>query len=452
MLKFLKIFQKSLLIFVKILLVFLLFMVFYEFYKGDSDELRRGLNRVSAIVGSTFIVICYIMIRVYGGFSIGKKRTREIILSMIMSIIVTDGFTYVQLCIMEKRVMKISSLIAIFFIQMVVVIILTKLSTNLYYMINPPKKMVIIHDDFERVSLIVKKLSAYQNRFNVVRIMNYQDNELNRSIRNSDGVLLIDISPEMQQQIIEYCYKRGKDVHLIPSINDVVTKNSFHELFDDISVFSYEGKAFSIEQRIIKRSIDLVLSCAATLLISPVMLIIAIAIKISDGGKIFYKQERATRGGRIFNVLKFRTMVEDAEKNGAVLSTINDERITKIGAVLRKTRLDELPQLINIINGDMSIVGPRPERKEIAIEYEKDLPEFRYRLRVKAGLTGLAQIMGKYNTSPKDKLMLDLMYIEEYSLKLDIKIMFQTVVVCLTPEKTEGVNPDEEIKPTSKKV
>ena len=155
--------------------------------------------------------------------------------------------------------------------------------------------------------------------------------------------------------------------------------------------------------------------------------------------KVFYKQERTTIDGRVFNVLKFRTMVEDAEKDGAVLAAKNDDRITKVGGFLRKTRLDEIPQLLNIIAGDMSIVGPRPERQELNEEYEKGLPEFSYRLRVKAGLTGLAQIEGNYNTSPKDKLTLDLMYIENYSLKLDFKIMLRTLVVVFLPHKSDGV-------------
>lgn len=441
MLKLIKAFEKSLLIFIKIALIIILFVVFFKFYKGESDELRRGLNRVSAIVSSTFIVVCYTMIRVYGGFSIGKKRSREIILSMILAVGITDAFTYVQLCIMEKKVMSILTLFTIFVVHVAVIIVLTKFSNNLFYTINPPKKLLIIHNNEDKLLQLVTKLKFYQNRFKVAKIMRYDEIELHRSIRSANSVMLIDVPTEEKDYICEYCYKRGKEIYFTPHMSDILINNSEHELIDDISLFSFESNGLTIEQRIIKRLFDLVLSSFATIIAAPIMVLEACAIKLEDGGPVFYKQERATQGGKIFSVLKFRTMIVDAEKGeGAVLSTKGDARITKVGAFLRKTRLDELPQLLNIVMGDMSIVGPRPERKSIADEYEKDLPEFSYRLRVKAGLTGYAQILGKYNTTPKDKLVLDLMYIEKYSLKLDLKIMFQTVVVCLTPEKTEGVD------------
>ena len=446
MLKFFKAFEKSLLVFIKLAFIVLLFVVFYAFYISESDELRRaltprGINRVSAIVSSTFLVVCYIMMRVYGGFCIGEKRTREIVMSMIIAIGIADAFTYIQLCIMEKKVMNFVYLLAIFIVQIIATIIITKLCNNLFYSVNPPKKLLIIHDDDDKLLLVVNKLKYYQNRFKVEKIMRCDEMELHRSIRCAQSVMLIGVPAEAKEYIVEYCYKRGKEVYYTPEISDIVTNNSEHEIIDDISMFSYENKGLTIEQKIAKRTFDLVLSLIAAIIASPIMIIEAIAIKIEDGGPILYKQERATKGGKTFNVLKFRTMIVDAEKEGeAVLASKNDARITKVGTILRKARLDELPQLLNIIKGDMSIVGPRPERKSIAAEYEKDLPEFSYRLRVKAGLTGLAQIMGKYNTTPKDKLVLDLLYIEKYSLRLDLKIMFQTVLVCLTPEKTEGVD------------
>ena len=170
------------------------------------------------------------------------------------------------------------------------------------------------------------------------------------------------------------------------------------------------------------------------------MLVTAIAIKAYDGGPVLYSQKRLTTGGRVFKVYKFRSMIVDAEKkSGATLAKKNDSRITPIGKFIRKVRIDELPQLINILKGDMSFVGPRPERPEIAQKYEKTMSEFKYRLKVKAGLTGYAQVMGKYNTTPYDKLKLDLMYIEHQSLMLDLRIFFMTVKTCFIPEATEGV-------------
>ena len=444
MLKFLKAFERSLFVLIKVLLIFIMFFIFYIFYKQYSAELQRGFNRVSAIVSSTFIVVCYAMMRLYGGFAIGRKRTKEIILSMIIAILITDGFTYIQFCIMEKRIMEFPVVIVAFVAQCIVIAILSKLSNNLYFYINPPKKLLIIHNDEQKLELILKKLESYRNRFVIERVMTASDDELHRSIRASNTVMLIGLAPNEKEYIVEYCYKRGKQVYITPEVSDILLNNCEHELIDDVSMLGYENRGLTIEQRILKRIFDIIVSSIAISLTSPFMLIEALVIKLEDGGPVFYKQERATERGRIFNVLKFRTMVVDAEKNGAVLASKNDSRITKAGAFFRKTRLDEIPQFFNILKGDMSIVGPRPERKAIAREYEKDLPEFSYRLRVKAGLTGLAQIMGKYNTTPKDKLVLDLMYIEKYSFILDLKILFQTIVVCLIPEKTEGVDDDND--------
>lgn len=439
MLKFLKAFERSLFVLVKLLLILVLFVIFYSFYYEYSEELRRGINRVSFITATTFIIVCYAMMRLYGGFAIGTKRTKEIILSMILAIFITDGFTYIQFCVMEKKVMKFAVLVAIFLVQCLVIAVLSKLSNNLYFYINKPKKLLIIHNDQVKTDIVLKKLKRYQNRFVIERVMKTEDEQLHRSVRAVDTVMIIGLMPNEKEYIAEYCYKRGKQVYIVPEVSDILVNNCEHVLIDDISILGYENKGLSIEQKIIKRIFDIVLSSLALIIVSPLMLVVAVAVKLQDKGPVFYKQERTTERGRTFNVLKFRTMIVDAEKNGAVLASKNDMRITKVGDFLRKTRIDELPQLINIIKGEMSIVGPRPERKAIAREYEKDLPEFSYRLRVKAGLTGLAQIMGKYNTTPKDKLVLDLMYIEKYSFILDLRIILQTLVVCLIPERTEGV-------------
>jgi exopolysaccharide biosynthesis polyprenyl glycosylphosphotransferase len=189
-----------------------------------------------------------------------------------------------------------------------------------------------------------------------------------------------------------------------------------------------------------KRLFDIVVSFLMLAILSPFFLILAIAIKIDSRGPVFYRQKRMTQNGREFDILKFRSMIPNAEKHsGAVLASENDPRITKVGRFIRSTRLDELPQLLNILKGDMSIVGPRPERQEIADRYRRELPEFDYRLKVPGGLTGYAQIYGKYNTTPADKLRLDLIYIENYSLLLDIRLMLLTLRILFTRESTQGV-------------
>ena len=174
------------------------------------------------------------------------------------------------------------------------------------------------------------------------------------------------------------------------------------------------------------------------------MLIVAVAIKLYDGGPVLFKQERCTINGKIFKIHKFRSMIVDAEKEGkSIPATEHDPRITPVGNIIRKLRIDELPQMIDILQGNMSIVGPRPERVEHVEAYTEDIPEFKYRLKVKGGLTGYAQIYGKYNTTAYDKLKLDLMYIQNYSLRLDIRLIFMTVKIMFMKESTEGFEKDK---------
>ena len=179
------------------------------------------------------------------------------------------------------------------------------------------------------------------------------------------------------------------------------------------------------------------------IVLSPVMLITAAAIRIHDGGPVIFRQTRLTQGGRRFQLMKFRSMVVDAEKRGPELATDLDSRITPVGRWIRMLRIDELPQLFNILKGDMSIVGPRPARPELTEEYCRTYPEFRYRLKVKAGLTGYAQVFGRYNTLFEDKVKLDLLYIQHFSLIFDFYIMISTIKVLFMPSSTAGVDEEQ---------
>ena len=207
----------------------------------------------------------------------------------------------------------------------------------------------------------------------------------------------------------------------------------------DTPLLLFRNCGLTVEKQVIKRIFDVICSTFMFAVLSPVFLLIAVLIKAYDGGPVFYKQERLTKDGKIFMVYKFRSMRVDSEKQGARLAMKGDSRVTPVGKVLRNIHFDELPQLLNIIKGDMSLVGPRPERPEIAAEYAKEIPEFSYRLKVKAGLTGYAQVYGKYNTTPYDKLKLDLTYIENYSFVLDLQLIATTVKILFQKENTEGV-------------
>ncbi|HIR25981.1 MAG TPA: sugar transferase, partial [Candidatus Egerieimonas faecigallinarum] len=238
-----------------------------------------------------------------------------------------------------------------------------------------------------------------------------------------------------------------------PKISDIIIRSSEMLHLFDTPLLLARNYGLTFEQKVLKRGMDIVCSLLLILVTSPLMLIATAAIRLYDHGPVLFKQKRLTIDGKEFYVYKFRSMIVDAEKDGvARLATKNDSRITPVGKVIRKLRIDELPQLFNVLSGDMSLVGPRPERPEIAAEYEQDTPEFAYRLKVKAGLTGYAQVYGKYNTTAYDKLKLDLMYIESYSILVDIKILIMTFKILFMEESTEGLDEDQTTASTVKKT
>ena len=215
--------------------------------------------------------------------------------------------------------------------------------------------------------------------------------------------------------------------------------NARQVIVDDAAFLAMDYRKMTILQRLIKRGMDVLFSALVLLVLSPLMAVIALCIHFEDGGKVIFRQKRMSVNGRIFTICKFRTMSEAASSSKhQVSASADDARITKIGHFLRRTRLDELPQFWNILKGDMTLVGPRPEMLENVEKYKQQLPAFVYREKMKAGLTGYAQIEGRYNTTPEDKLMLDLMYIESFSIWLDIKLLFRTLTVFFKSDSTEG--------------
>lgn len=249
-----------------------------------------------------------------------------------------------------------------------------------------------------------------------------------------------DIPSEQRNHLMKECFARSIRTYSVPKISDILIRSSVElNLFDSPLLLS-RNIDLTVEQQWMKRAVDVVVSGIAAIITLPLFAVIVIGIKLTDGGPVFYTQTRMTKDGKHFQIYKFRTMIQNAEKlSGARLASEHDPRILPIGRVLRATRLDELPQIYNILKGEMSVVGPRPERPELAAEIMKEIPEFSYRLKVKAGLTGYAQIYGKYNTTFYDKLKLDLTYIRNYSLLLDLKLILMTPKILLMKESTEGV-------------
>ena len=261
-----------------------------------------------------------------------------------------------------------------------------------------------------------------------------------REAEKYDALIIGDIPAHPRNELLKRCFEEDIRTYTVPKLSDILLRSSQElDLFDSPLLLS-RNEGMTELQKILKRGLDLLVSGAGLALLSPFFLVVGAAIRFTDGGPVFYQQTRLTKDGAEFQIYKFRTMVQDAEKeSGARLASEHDDRILPVGRFLRRTRLDELPQLLNIWKGEMSLVGPRPERPELAAEIEEEIPEFRQRLKVRAGLTGYAQVYGKYNTTSYDKLKLDLYYIRKYSFWLDLKLILMTPKVMLLKESTEGV-------------
>ena len=413
------------------------------FSLNDSNFALLRPSRTMAVVTITFIFTLFMMTRIYGKFDIGRRKSKPIIYSVFLATMITDVVAYGMNIVMKTiepdmnpfQWMDVLLLIATMGAHLLTIIIFAYVGNEIYFMIVPPEKCIIItkwNSDLEKISAGLQK---YKKQYRVSRVVDYRRTDLEDILIRMDTAILYDLPLETRDYLVNFCYEHLINIYLNPEIPDVVENLAEHYLLDDVSMLHTQVQGLTYEQRFIKRTFDIVFSALAIIVLLPVLVVVAVLIRMDDGGPIFFLQQRATRDGRIFKVIKFRTMKVHAGNRSA---TENDDRITKIGHTLRKYRIDELPQIFNIFLGDMSFVGPRPEMLENVWNYTEEMPEFKYRLRVKAGLTGLAQVVGKYNTSPKDKLILDMMYIERFSIWRDIKLIFQTLIVFLKKDSTEG--------------
>lgn len=400
-------------------------------------------SRTMVVVTITFVATLFMMTRIYGKFDIGRKKSKPIIYSTFLAAMITDVITYVMNIVMKTiepdviplQWMDVLLLLLTLSIHLLEIIIFTYVGNEIYFMLIPPEKCILItrwESDLEKISAGLQK---YKKQYRIVKVVDYRRRDLEKLLIPMDTAILYDLPLETRDYLVNFCYEHLINIYMNPEIPDVVENMAEHYLLDDVSMLHTQVQGLSYEQRFLKRTFDIVFSLLFIVLLSPVFVLVAVLIRMDDGGPIFFRQNRATRGGKIFKVIKFRTMKVHSKNISAVE---NDLRITRIGHKLRKYRIDELPQLFNILRGDMSFVGPRPEMLENVWSYTEEMPEFKYRLRVKAGLTGLAQVVGKYNTSPKDKLILDMMYIERFSIWRDIKLIFQTLIVFLKKDSTEG--------------
>lgn len=435
-------FESTILFIMKLLLFCACAGVFFLIF-GSKFYFMLIPTRTSFITLGVLTLVYMMMNIIYGGFDIGKRKSKPIIYSFVLSVFFTDIAAHFFMCIMNITVVHNGKfvydypllLLLTYIIQIFIIVVFTYGGNYLYFSVNKPHDSIIITRKGEQTDSIVSKIGRYKKQYNITETVFIDDPDILKKIDKADSIFFYNLSVPERNAFVEYCYHCKKDIYYSVELSDIVSLGSHRVYFDDKSMVYAPVKGLTFEQRVIKRIMDLVIAGLGLIITSPIFLITALCIKLEDGGPVFYKQKRATYAGKIFNVIKFRSMkVEDGSIHKSV--TKNDDRITRTGRIIRKFRIDELPQLINVIKSDMSIVGPRPEMVENVEKYTKELPEFAYRQRAKAGLTGMAQIYGKYNTSPKDKLIFDLTYINEYSVWLDIKLIFRTLLVLLTPDKS----------------
>lgn len=411
----------------------------YGYYSRQmqSSFYRRG----NLLMITLYMVVYFLFARVYNGFLVSVNRISEMVYSQVLAALVTDGISYLVIALLVKGFPNLIPGILAIGGQILLSALWCYTAHHWYFRSFPPSKTIIVYDVREGMESLINQYDL-ERKFQVEEIIQVKECLENLDKLNEvDTVFFSGIHSHDRNIILKYCIEHDVRAYVVPRVGDVLMSGAqqvhlFH--LPMLRVGRYEPTP---EYLFFKRLIDLMMAGVATVILSPIMVITAIAIKAYDKGPVFYKQTRLTKDGKEFGVLKFRSMKVNAEKDGVarLSSGENDPRITPVGRIIRKCRIDELPQLLNILKGDMTIVGPRPERPSIAADYEKVMPEFHLRLQAKAGLTGYAQVYGKYNTTPYDKLLMDLMYISHPSLLEDLMIMFATVKILFMPESTEGV-------------
>jgi exopolysaccharide biosynthesis polyprenyl glycosylphosphotransferase len=421
----------------------------YVWYRYYSDAIvlpyyRRGNW---TLIGIYFLLIV-LFFKAYGAFKLGYLKKTDILFSQLISIACVNGVTYMVISLIGRHFMDAVPILLMTCTDFVFIALWTVVTGRIFFLIYPPRRLIILYGSHQAAALVLK-MSQRVDKYMICESVSISEEpeRIKEQLLKYEGVIICDIPAEQRNDYLKFCFEKSLRAYIAPKISDIIIRGADDIRLFDTPLMLCRNYGLDFEQRLVKRIFDIIFSSITLVLAMPVMLISAIAIKLCDRGPVFYKQRRLTIDNKEFNVYKFRSMIVNAEKDGIPqLASEEDDRITPVGKVLRKFRIDELPQLINILKGDMSVVGPRPERPELADEYKKNMPEFEFRLKVKAGLTGYAQVTGVYDTTPYDKLKMDLMYIENYSVRMDLQIIVMTLKTMLLPGKTnaeteEGILP-----------
>ncbi len=409
--------------------------VFYPTIGGSFRSETRGFLYIIYLLSMLFLT------RLYKACQFGRVRVGQLIYSQVLSTALSAGMIYVIAAANARVFMNPAPLLLILFIQFLVSIVFCVAGNRLYFHLHKPKKTAVLYRDDGDLKKI-SEIDYFEDKF---LLESYIQDPISMEdvLPRLDGckvVFVVGVDAALRNAVAKHCIENGISAYIYPDVSDVLMMNAENMQAFSVPMVRVRHASPNPEYLLFKRVFDIAAALVGIVLTSPVMLFTALAIKAYDGGPVLYRQVRLTKDGRHFKILKFRSMRTDAEKDGvARLATSRDERITPVGHIIRACRIDELPQLFNILKGDMSIVGPRPERPEVAADYEKQLPAFNLRLQCKAGLTGYAQVYGRYNTEPEDKLKMDLMYIHNMSFLEDVKLCLYTVKILFAKESTQGI-------------
>ena len=421
------------------------FAWFFFRYRGIPAEVGRGF-RYNFFTIALYALLLFFFNRTYNSYLLGYSRIRALTFAQFLSQLFSTIIVYFIVSIAWAKFRNPISFFIVLVPQLFLDALWSYFGNGYYFKVNPPRKTILIYRnalDRKRIGSIKGKPT--ERLYHIEEELQYDGysfQAIREKLSGFDAVFVAGVHSRCRNGIAKYCKEEGIPGFFLPHIGDVIMQEAHHIQSFDSPVLFVDRKSLRPEYVIGKRLFDIVTSFCAIILLSPCLLLTALVIRLYDGGPAIYKQTRLTQDGREFIIYKFRSMRVDAEKDGvARLSTgENDERITPIGRIIREIRLDELPQLINILKGDMSVVGPRPERPEIAEKYCEYLPDFKLRLQVKAGLTGYAQVYGKYNIDPYEKLEFDLLYINDMSFITDLKLIFATFGILFSKKSTEGVS------------
>lgn len=426
---------------INVLLITVPIVVCWYGYYARGTRMQMTWKRSFAII-ALFIVVYFLLGKAYDAFLVSYNRIFEMFLGQMVAILISDTIMFIVLWIVNWVFPNLIPALLALLAQLLLSMLWCVGAHRWYFWRFPPKRAAVIYDTRQGMENLMHEYGL-DKKFKVCHVVHIDECLKDLSFLDKmQTAFFSGIHSHERNIVLKYCVEHGVSCLVIPRVGDVLMSGARPMHLFHLPMLLVERYNPSPEYLFVKRFLDILMSGVMLILISPIMLVTALAIKLQDHGPVFYKQVRLTKDRKEFKILKFRSMRVDAEKDGVarLSSGENDDRITKVGRFIRKCRIDELPQLINILKGDMSFVGPRPERPEIAVQYEEEMPEFGLRLQAKAGLTGYAQVYGQYNSTPYDKLLMDLAYIANPSVRQDVMLFFSTIKILFMKESTEGID------------